>query len=161
MWGSEDVISTDPCTGAVIWRGAPGDVDAAVAAARAALPGWAGAPLEARVAAVRRFQEVVRGRAEELARLIATETGKPLWETRTEAASVIAKVDISITAQAERAAALWPNKGEQDQRPAQGQPYQRMNPIAPKLPVVPVSAPGGLRLSITPVNTRRRETAPR
>lgn len=103
MSGSEDVISTDPCTGAVIWRGAPGDVDAGVAAARAALPGWAGAPLAPRVAAVRRFQEVVRGRGEDLARLIATETGKPLWETRTEAASVIAKVDISIAAQAERA----------------------------------------------------------
>ena len=68
---------------------------------------------------------------------------------------------LSITAQAERAASLWPNKGEADQRPAQGEPYRRMDPIAPKLPVVPVSAPGGLRLSITPVNTRRREHAPR
>ena len=68
---------------------------------------------------------------------------------------------LSITAQAERAASLWPNKGEADQRPAQGEPYRRMDPIAPKLPVVPVSAPGGLRLPITPVNTRRREHAPR
>jgi cholesterol oxidase len=59
---------------------------------------------------------------------------------------------LSITAQAERAAALWPNKGEQDQRPAQGQPYQRMSPIAPTRPMVPASAPGGLRnLPIFPV----------
>lgn len=103
MSDSEQLVSTDPCTGAVVWRGAPGDVDAAVAAARTALPAWSGAALDARIALARRFQEVVRERAEDLARLIATETGKPLWETRTEAASVIAKVDISITAQTERA----------------------------------------------------------
>ena len=29
---------------------------------------------------------------------------------------------LSITAQAERAASLWPNKGENDQRPRQGEP---------------------------------------
>lgn len=58
---------------------------------------------------------------------------------------------LSITAQAERAASLWPNKGDGDQRPAQGEPYRRMDPIAPKRPVVPVNAPGGLRLSLTPV----------
>lgn len=62
---------------------------------------------------------------------------------------------LSITAQAERAASLWPNKGEEDQRPAQGQPYQRMSPIAPKRPVVPAAAPGGLRnLPISPVRSR-------
>jgi len=61
---------------------------------------------------------------------------------------------LSITAQAERATSLWPNKGEDDQRPAQGQAYQQLEPIVPKNPVVPVDAPGGLRhLPITPVNT--------
>lgn len=61
---------------------------------------------------------------------------------------------LSITAQAERATSLWPNRGEDDQRPVQGQAYQRLAPIAPKNPVVPVDAPGGLRhLPITPVNT--------
>lgn len=61
---------------------------------------------------------------------------------------------LSITAQAERAAALWPNKGEQDQRPAQGEPYRRMTPIAPVHPVVPATAPGALRsLPITPVHS--------
>ena len=52
---------------------------------------------------------------------------------------------LSITAQAERAAALWPNKGETDLRPAQGQPYRRLAPIAPNHPVVPAGAPGALR----------------
>ncbi len=61
---------------------------------------------------------------------------------------------LSITAQAERAASLWPNKGEEDTRPAQGEPYQRLDPIAPLHPVVPADAPGALRrLPIEPVNT--------
>ncbi|TGD86713.1 GMC family oxidoreductase [Mycolicibacterium sp. CH28] len=63
---------------------------------------------------------------------------------------------LSITAQAERATSLWPNNNEDDQRPTQGQPYQRLAPISPKNPVVPVDAPGGLRhLPIEPVNTGR------
>jgi succinylglutamic semialdehyde dehydrogenase len=95
--------SLNPCTNEIIWTGSPGNVGAAVAAARAALPGWASASLDDRIAVTRAFQAVVKERAEAFARMIATETGKPLWETRTEVASVAAKVDISITAQAERA----------------------------------------------------------
>ena len=61
---------------------------------------------------------------------------------------------LSITAQAERAAALWPNKGEQDQRPAQGEPYRRISPVPPTHPVVPATAPGALRsLPIIPVSS--------
>ncbi|EJZ11794.1 GMC oxidoreductase [Mycolicibacterium vaccae] len=61
---------------------------------------------------------------------------------------------LSITAQAERAASLWPNKGEQDQRPAQGQPYRRLSAIEPKNPVVPADAPAALRrIPIEPVST--------
>ena len=52
---------------------------------------------------------------------------------------------LSITAQAERAAALWPNKGEQDERPAQGESYRRLDPVAPVRPVVPAHAHGALR----------------
>lgn len=61
---------------------------------------------------------------------------------------------LSITAQAERAASLWPNNGENDQRPMQGESYRRLEPIAPKAPVVPAEAPGALRwLPINPVRT--------
>ncbi|MFI9385387.1 GMC oxidoreductase [Kutzneria sp. NPDC052558] len=52
---------------------------------------------------------------------------------------------LTITAQAERAFSLWPNKGEEDQRPAEG--YRRLAPVAPKHPVVPADAPGALRLT--------------
>ncbi len=54
---------------------------------------------------------------------------------------------LTITAQAERAFALWPNKGEPDQRPEQGEAYRRIDPIAPNKPAVPRSAPAALRLS--------------
>ncbi len=52
---------------------------------------------------------------------------------------------LSITALAERAAALWPNKGSADARPPLGAPYRRLDPIAPVAPAVPASAPGALR----------------
>ena len=87
----------------VIWTCWSGEVGAAVARAREALPGWALASQGDRIAVVRAFKAVVQDRAEAFSRLIASETGKPLWETKTEVASVAAKVDISIQAQAERA----------------------------------------------------------
>ncbi|MBY6410570.1 GMC family oxidoreductase [Rhodococcus sp. BP-252] len=65
---------------------------------------------------------------------------------------------LTISAQAERSAALWPNKGEQDLRPRQGLPYERIEPIAPNNPVVPVSAPAALRLTITPVRRDKPAT---
>ncbi|MDT5219038.1 MAG: cholesterol oxidase [Mycobacterium sp.] len=52
---------------------------------------------------------------------------------------------LSITAQAERAASLWPNKGQDDLRPKQGEAYRRLDPIEPEHPVVPADAPGALR----------------
>jgi cholesterol oxidase len=55
---------------------------------------------------------------------------------------------LTITAQAERACALWPNKGDRDPRPAQGSGYQRVTPVAPQRPAVPSSAPAALRLPI-------------
>ena len=51
---------------------------------------------------------------------------------------------LTITAQAERAASLWPNKGEADPRPAQGEPYVQVTPVAPKSPAVPAGAPAAL-----------------
>ena len=51
----------------------------------------------------------------------------------------------TITAQAERALSLWPNKGEVDLRPIQGQPYQSLSPIYPHSPVVPQGANGELK----------------
>jgi cholesterol oxidase len=52
---------------------------------------------------------------------------------------------LTITAQAERAMALWPNKGEADLRPPLGAPYERIEPVFPNNPIVPDTAPAALR----------------
>jgi cholesterol oxidase len=67
---------------------------------------------------------------------------------------------LTITAQAERAIAMWPNKGEQDPRPPLEQPYQQVIPVAPRQPVVPTSAPGALRLPIIEVRQSVPATTP-
>ena len=54
---------------------------------------------------------------------------------------------LTITAQAERALSLWPNKGDVDSRPAQDQPYKRLNAVAPRTPFVPAGALGELRIN--------------
>ncbi|GLY91149.1 GMC oxidoreductase [Actinoallomurus iriomotensis] len=57
---------------------------------------------------------------------------------------------LTITAQAERAMAFWPNQGEEDSRPELGAAYERLAPVAPKAAVVPADAPAALRLPISP-----------
>jgi cholesterol oxidase len=54
---------------------------------------------------------------------------------------------LTITALAERATSLWPNRGEPDRRPPLGSPYLRVAPVAPANPAVPMSAPGALRIA--------------
>ncbi|MEA1086292.1 succinylglutamate-semialdehyde dehydrogenase [Sphingomonas sp. CD22] len=101
---ADAIISHEPATGAELWSGAIGDADDEVAAARAGWASWAAQPLTVRIETMRRFGNVVRQRHEAFADLLARETGKPLWEARTEVDSVIAKVDISVSAYAERTA---------------------------------------------------------
>ena len=54
---------------------------------------------------------------------------------------------LTITAQAERALSMWPNKGDVDIRPIQAAEYIRVSPIAPHQPFVPAGAFGELRIS--------------
>ena len=101
-----ELVSTDPASGTEVWRGATAagtDVFEAVAAALKAFRAWADAPLDDRIAAVRRYRSVLEARAPAYAADLSRETGKPLWETRAELGSMIAKVEVSIAAQAERA----------------------------------------------------------
>ncbi|WP_067637021.1 FAD-dependent oxidoreductase [Actinomadura latina] len=52
---------------------------------------------------------------------------------------------LTITAQAERAMAFWPNRGEKDPRPEPGAAYRRIDRVMPDSPAVPEGAPAALR----------------
>ena len=99
---SSTLVSTDPATDKKVWSGPIGDAAAEVAAARAAWPAWAARSQAYRMEALRRFANVVRKKEAKFAELIARETGKPLWESKTEVGAVVNKVEISIEAYAER-----------------------------------------------------------
>ncbi|BAC70303.1 1-pyrroline dehydrogenase [Streptomyces avermitilis] len=75
----------DPATGEEVYRyelAGTADVDAAVAAARAAFPGWAATTPGDRSDALHRFAAVLADRAEEFARAESLQCGKPLKLTR-------------------------------------------------------------------------------
>jgi succinylglutamic semialdehyde dehydrogenase len=94
-----DVIN--PANGELVWSGNAAtafEVDAACSAARASFNGWAHTALAARIAICQRFRDLLKEHSDELARLIALEVGKPLWEARTEVATMANKVDISVQA---------------------------------------------------------------
>jgi succinylglutamic semialdehyde dehydrogenase len=94
-----ELVTVDPSNGRQTWssrESTADDVAAAASAARAAFEGWALTTLEERIAIVTRFRDLLKEDAEELARLIAQEVGKPLWEARTEVTTMANKVDISI-----------------------------------------------------------------
>ena len=100
------LTARDPATGAVVFEGASADaqdIADAVAAAQGAFEAWAATPLSARIAVVEAFAAAVKADPEPLARRIALEMGKALWDARGEVQSVVGKAALSITAQKERA----------------------------------------------------------
>ncbi|HVY88024.1 MAG TPA: succinylglutamate-semialdehyde dehydrogenase [Hyphomonadaceae bacterium] len=100
-----EFASIAPADGAEIWRGheaTHADVDAAVAAARAAFPAWKRTPLEARIDLIRRFAKRVEARKADMAAVISRSTGKPLWDAATEAAAMVGKAELSVKAYNER-----------------------------------------------------------
>jgi succinylglutamic semialdehyde dehydrogenase len=98
----KELVSIEPATGAQLWQGKTSNVDDAVTEARKAWPSWAAAPLNERIEKVRSFANRIRADIDKITDLLARETGKPLWEARTEVESVINKVDISVRAFADR-----------------------------------------------------------
>jgi len=102
--GSE-FSSLNPATGDILWQGPSAsdtDVDTAVLSAREAFKQWGRTPIEARVAIIKRYQQILTSEKNEVANLIASETGKPLWEALTEAGAMIGKIDLSIKSFEER-----------------------------------------------------------
>lgn len=101
----EPFESVQPVTGDTVWEGTSAslaDVDAAVREARAAFVKWRRKSFAERQAVVEAFAGLLESHKEELAHQIGLETGKPLWESRTEVAAMIGKVGISISAYNQR-----------------------------------------------------------
>ncbi|MGX5220095.1 succinylglutamate-semialdehyde dehydrogenase [Pseudomonas segetis] len=97
--------SLNPVTQDVLWEGREASaeqVNAAVEAARGAFPGWASRSLEQRIEVLEAFAATLKQHADELAHAIGEETGKPLWESATEASSMVNKVAISVQSYRER-----------------------------------------------------------
>lgn len=98
---ADEFVSTCPSNDQAIWRGREANeeqVVAAFAAARSAFGPWWDKPIEKRIEICHRFAALVKERSEELARLISSEMGKTLWESRSEATTVVAKIAVSVEA---------------------------------------------------------------
>ncbi|WP_105258140.1 MULTISPECIES: succinylglutamate-semialdehyde dehydrogenase [unclassified Pseudoalteromonas] len=99
------VSSVNPANNEQLWQASSAtaeQVNDAVVAARNAFIPWSDKTFAERLAVVQAFAEQLKANSEEMAVIIAQETGKPLWETRTEAAAMVGKVAISEKAYQER-----------------------------------------------------------
>ncbi|KXF82795.1 succinylglutamate-semialdehyde dehydrogenase [Enterovibrio coralii] len=132
--------SLNPFNSEVIWQGkaaTPEQVESAVLAAREAFLNWKHSTFEERKALVERFAEKVKENSEHIATVIAEETGKPLWETRTEAAAMVGKIGISLRAYEERT-------GERSKDVAGTQAVLRHRPLGVMAVFGPYNFPGHL-----------------
>ncbi len=77
--------------------------------------------------------------------------GLHIFDGSTLSANPGVNPSLSITAQAEWASAHWPNNGESDSRPALGSRFAPIKAVAPKSPLVPVTAPAALRIPLSPL----------
>jgi len=80
--------------------------------------------------------------------------GMHIADGSTVSANLGVNPSLTITAQAERAMAFWPNRGEPDPRPPLGSAYVQIPYVTPLSPVVPGAAPGALRLPIVEIRQR-------
>ena len=97
--------SANPVTGETIWSGFEANEDElndAVNAARDASKSWSRMSLDQRITMIERYSALAAEHKEDLAKLISAETGKALWDARTEAGAVAAKLGVAIKAYHER-----------------------------------------------------------
>ncbi len=85
----DDVVGRHP------WH--RGQVDDAVASARAAFHDWRKRAPASRAEFLKAYQAALKQHADALARMIAREIGKPLWEAKTEVSAMVTKIDVSLT----------------------------------------------------------------
>ncbi len=111
--------SINPANQQVLWRGAhatPDELKMASDAAHHAGSQWSRLTFSDRAHYVSKFSKQVEIKQQALAELISLETGKPRWEALTEAAAVIGKINISITAFQERTVDKETSSGDSTSR---------------------------------------------
>ncbi|EKO3539571.1 succinylglutamate-semialdehyde dehydrogenase [Vibrio fluvialis] len=136
----EHFTSLSPYNNEIVWQGdsaTPVQVEDAVKAARSAFVEWKKLPFSEREKVVLAFAEKVKANAEAIAEVIAKETGKPIWETRTEAAAMAGKIAISIRAYHDRT-------GETVREAAGNQIVLRHRPLGVMAVFGPYNFPGHL-----------------
>ncbi|UZE97013.1 succinylglutamate-semialdehyde dehydrogenase [Alkalimarinus alittae] len=129
-----------PVTQQSVWQGNSAnadDVNNAISAARHAFSSWKKKSIEDRKNIVRRFAQLLGENKEHFAQCIGKETGKPLWESRTEVAAMIGKIEISINAYEERT-------GTQEANVAAGHTVLRHRPHGVVAVFGPYNFPGHL-----------------
>ncbi|MFM2640799.1 succinylglutamate-semialdehyde dehydrogenase [Vibrio chagasii] len=134
------MTSVSPYNNEVVWQGdsaTPAQVESAVTAAREAFLVWKKLSFAEREAIVLKFAEKVKENSEEIAQIIAKETGKPIWETRTEAGAMAGKIAISIRAYHDRT-------GEASREAAGNQIVLRHRPLGVMAVFGPYNFPGHL-----------------
>lgn len=97
--------SVNPANEEPVWQGREAtseEILSAIQAARKASPAWSNLDLNTRIQFLNAFADTVTKNSQRLAEAISKETGKPLWETKTEVQAVIAKIPISIEAHRQR-----------------------------------------------------------
>jgi succinylglutamic semialdehyde dehydrogenase len=135
-----ELATVDPSTGRQTWtsnESTQEDVARAAQAGRDSFEDWALRPLEERIAVATRFRDLLKENAEELAATIAEEVGKPLWEARTEVATMANKIDISVQSYGART-------GESANKVADGNAVLRHRPHGVFAVYGPYNFPGHL-----------------
>jgi succinylglutamic semialdehyde dehydrogenase len=77
-------------------------IEAVVLSAQKGFETWRKLSHADRIGYLKKYQEVVRAKKDEIAMALALEVGKPLWEAKTEAAALDSKVSVTISDSFER-----------------------------------------------------------
>ncbi|WP_213271731.1 succinylglutamate-semialdehyde dehydrogenase [Hyphomonas sp.] len=129
-----------PATGEASWQGRSADAEdvaAAVVSAHRAFAGWSRTPLSERIDILERYAEELGKRAGDIAEAISRDMGKALWDSQAEAATMKAKIAVSVAALKERA-------GERDEAAAFGQARLTHRPHGVMAVFGPFNFPGHL-----------------
>jgi succinylglutamic semialdehyde dehydrogenase len=99
------IMSTNPATGEILWEGessTPAQVNEAVQKAREAFNAWLYTSFDDRLDLLNNYHQLLERDHEKMAQAISDEVGKPRWEAKTEVATMLAKLAISVGAYKDR-----------------------------------------------------------